>query len=114
MKRSLPEPLEYLRRRKGELHDRYGIDAIRVFGSRARGTHSAHSDIDILVMAQKPYRFGLIELIDLEQTISSDLGIPVDLILEEDLKPSVARSSLTEAISVCVHKLPGKSRGERW
>lgn len=35
------------------------------------------------VTAQKPYRFDLIELID--------LGIPVDLILEEDLKPSVAR-----------------------
>jgi predicted nucleotidyltransferase len=100
MIRSTPEPVEYLRRRKNELHDRYGINTIRVFGSRARGTHSANSDIDILVTAQKPYRFDLIELIDLEQTISSDLGMPVDLILEEDLKPSVARSALMEAISV--------------
>jgi len=100
MIRSTSEPVEYLRRRKSELHDRYGINTIRVFGSRARGTHSANSDIDILVTAQKPYRFDLIQLIDLEQTISSDLGIPVDLILEEDLKPSIAKSALVEAISV--------------
>ncbi|MDA3948131.1 MAG: nucleotidyltransferase domain-containing protein [Spirochaeta sp.] len=100
MRRTVPDPVEYLRRRRSELEDRYGIRTIRLFGSRARGTHSGKSDIDILVTAQKPYRFDLIALIDLEQNIRSDLGIPVDLILEEDLKPSVAESALKEAISI--------------
>jgi predicted nucleotidyltransferase len=100
VRRTVPDPVEYLIRRRSELEDRYGIRTIRLFGSRARGTHSGKSDIDILLTAQKPYRFDLIALIDLEQNISSDLGIPVDLILEEDLKPSVAESALKEAISI--------------
>jgi predicted nucleotidyltransferase len=100
MNRTVPDRVDYLRRRRNELQNRYGIDTIRVFGSRARGTHSGKSDIDILFTAQKPYRFDLIALIDLEQNISSDLGIAVDLILEEDLKHSVAESALAEAISV--------------
>lgn len=100
MNRSTPDPVEYIRRRRSDLEEHYGIRTIRLFGSRARGTHSTTSDIDILITAHKPYRFDLIALIDLEQTISSDLGIPVDLILEEDLKPSVAKAALTEAVSV--------------
>ncbi|MEX2443798.1 MAG: hypothetical protein WD492_09350 [Alkalispirochaeta sp.] len=58
------------------------------------------SNIDILVTAQMPYFFDFIALIDLEQDISSNLSVPVDLILEEDLKPSVAESALAEAFSV--------------
>lgn len=94
------DPTEYLRNRKDELHRRFGIETVRIFGSRARGDFAPDSDVDILVTARRPLRFDLIGLIALEQEISSDLGIPVDLILEEDLKPSIAESALAEAISV--------------
>lgn len=94
------DPVEYLKRRRNEFRDRFGIETIRIFGSRARGTHSEDSDIDILITAQQPYKFDLLALIGLEQEISADLGISVDLIMEEDLKPSVAASALTDAISV--------------
>jgi uncharacterized protein len=94
------DPIEYLRGRREELRSQYGIQSIRVFGSRARGSHRTESDIDILITAQHPYRFDLIGMIGLEQEISDDLGIPVDLIIEEDLKPSVATSALSEAVSI--------------
>ena len=100
MQRLTTDPVAYLRQRREELHDQYGIQTIRVFGSRARGTHSENSDIDILITAEKPYRFDLFALVALEQEISADLGISVDLIIEDDLKPSIAGSALTDAISV--------------
>jgi uncharacterized protein len=100
MKRQTVDPIGYLRGRREELRDRYGIQTIRVFGSRARGTHCDGSDIDILITAQHPYTFDLIALIGLEQEISDDLGMPVDLIIAEDLKPSVAESALADAVEV--------------
>lgn len=58
------------------------------------------SDLDVIIEADKPYRFDLLGLIALEQEISEDLGINVDLMLAEDLKPSVARRADIEAVSV--------------
>ena len=100
MNRPTINPVSYLRQRREELRNRYGIQTIRVFGSRARGTQSETSDVDILITAQRPYRFDLIALVALEQEISADLGIPVDLIMEEDLRPSIAETALKDAISV--------------
>ena len=100
MKPRKVDPMTYLRRRKDELHSRYGIETIRVFGSRARGSHSQDSDLDILITAQRPYQFDLIGLVALEQEISADLGIPVDLLLVEDLKPSIAESAIADSIAL--------------
>lgn|GEM_PF-286422 len=100
MEQQIRDSVEYLRRRQDELQKRYGIRTIRVFGSRVRGDYSVDSDIDILITAERPYRFDLLGLIDLEQKISDDLGMPVDLIIEEDLKPSIAKSALADSILV--------------
>ena len=94
------DPLVYLRSRREELARRYGITSLRVFGSRARGDNREDSDIDVLIEAEKPYRFDLLSLIALEQEMSEDLGIPVDLILDEDLKPGIGARARAEAIPV--------------
>lgn len=94
------DPLPYLRSRREELARRYGIRSLRVFGSRARGDARSDSDIDLLVEAEKPYRFDLLGLIALEQELSEDLGIAVDLVLEEDLKPGIGERARAEAIPV--------------
>ena len=94
------DPILYLRSRRDELARTYGITSIRVFGSRARGDAGPASDVDVLIEAEKPYRFDLLGLIALEQELSEDIGLPVDLILEEDLKPGVASTALAEAIPV--------------
>ena len=94
------DPIAYLRSRREELAGAYGITSLRVFGSRARGDARPDSDIDVLIEAEKPYRFDLLGLIALEQEMSADLGIPVDLILDEDLKPGIGARARAEAIPV--------------
>lgn len=94
------DPVNYLRSRREELARTHGITSLRVFGSRARGDARPDSDIDVLIEAQKPYRFDLLGLIALEQEISEDIGISVDLILDEDLKPGIAARARDEAIPV--------------
>lgn len=39
------------------LRDRYGAERVLVYGSVARGTSTAHSDIDLLVVAPTTERF---------------------------------------------------------
>ena len=94
------DPIVYLRSRREELAREYGITSLRVFGSWARGDAGHDSDIDILIEAEKPYRFDLLGLIALEQELSEDIGLPVDLVLDEDLKPGIAARARTEAIPV--------------
>ncbi|MEI6875156.1 MAG: nucleotidyltransferase family protein [Spirochaetota bacterium] len=94
------DPFEYLRSRREELSTNYGITSLRVFGSRARGDAGSGSDLDILIEAEKPYRFDLLALIALEEEMSEDLGMPVDLVLDEDLKPHIGERARAEAISI--------------
>ena len=94
------DPFSYLRSRREELARSHGITSLRVFGSRARGEGRDDSDIDILIEAEKPYRFDLLGLIALEQEMSEDLGISVDLVLDEDLKPGIGAHARAEAILV--------------
>ena len=94
------DPIEYLNARRDELRTRYGIHTIKLFGSRARSDARPDSDLDLIIGANKPYRFDLLELISLQQEISEDLGVAVDLVLEEDLKPGVARRARAEAIVI--------------
>ena len=72
MRRTVPDPVEYLRRRRSELEDRYGIRTIRLFGSRARGTHSGKSDIDILVTCKRgtPVMDHFVDFEDVDRVIS--------------------------------------------
>ena len=90
----------YLQSRRDEFNRRYGIESIRIFGSRARNDWRADSDLDLVITATRPYRFDLVGLIALEQELSEDLGLPVDVILEEDLKPSIRSHALADAISI--------------
>lgn len=56
------------------------------FGSRVKGTHSTHSDLDICIMNAN---FTLPQLAKLKQALSdSDIPYKVDLVVFEDLSPS--------------------------
>ncbi len=64
------------------------------------GAPRPDTDIDPLIEAQKPYRFDFLGPIALGQEISEDIGISVDLILDEDLKPGIAARARDEAVLV--------------
>ncbi len=76
--------------------DRYGIAELQLFGSQARGTATADSDIDILYTLRPGRRLGW----DIEQ-LADDLtdlfGRPVDLVSIRGLHPLLRSSVLAEA-----------------
>jgi predicted nucleotidyltransferase len=90
--------LARLRAIKPQLSSQYGVKRMAVFGSRLRGEAERQSDLDLLVEFEKPYRIDLIGLIALEQELSEELGVPVDLVLAEDLKPHIGERVLKEAV----------------
>lgn len=57
---------------------------IGVFGSYARRENKKGSDLDILIQFKD--RISLLKLVQIEQELSDNLGIPVDLVTENSLK----------------------------
>jgi predicted nucleotidyltransferase len=54
MARKLKEIRRILEEHKHELHSRFGVRAIAIFGSYARGEEGELSDLDILVEFERP------------------------------------------------------------
>jgi hypothetical protein len=80
IKRSLRQHLPALR-------ERYGVDTLALFGSYVRHEQRADSDLDVLVTFRETP--GLLQFVDLEDTLSDLLGVPVDLVVEDALKPRI-------------------------
>ncbi|ADW20763.1 MULTISPECIES: nucleotidyltransferase [Thermus] len=74
---SLTEILTLLEAHREELHRRFGVKGIAVFGSYARGEERPGSDLDLLVELERPLGW---ELVDLKAYLEGILGIPVDLL----------------------------------
>jgi uncharacterized protein len=70
--------------RKDELHRRYRVKNIAVFGSFARGEARPDSDVDLLVEFDGPVG---VEFIDLAEQLESILQRRVDLVSREGIKP---------------------------
>jgi predicted nucleotidyltransferase/DNA-binding XRE family transcriptional regulator len=88
-----------LRRRRKAIIEAAGkrrAHNVRVFGSVARGEDTATSDIDLLVDLDKGV--GLLDLIGLERELSELLGVDVDVVPADTLKPRIRRRVLTEAV----------------
>ena len=62
-----------------ELHERFHVAKIALFGSHARGDALPDSDIDILVALSEP--LGL-DIVDLHERLEQLLGAKVDLVTE--------------------------------
>jgi predicted nucleotidyltransferase len=90
--------LRTLEEHKGELHERFGVKSLRIFGSVARDEASSGSDVDILVdFDATPSLFGFLRLRGFLEEL---LGGSVDLITEGGLKERVRPYVERDAISV--------------
>ncbi len=78
-----------------KLQREFGVQSLEIFGSVARGEETALSDLDLLVTFQEPPT--LFQLVELEHFLSDRLGVKVDLVLKEDLKPELRERILREA-----------------
>jgi hypothetical protein len=71
---------------------------MELFGSYVRHEESKNSDLDILVTFTKPP--SLFKLIRLENHLSDLLGVKVDLVMKDSLKPAIGRNILREVVPV--------------
>ena len=71
---------------------RYDPEYVGIFGSYARNQNDANSDIDILVSFKQTY--SLLKLIHMENELSDQLGIKVDLVTRGSLKNEIIRNSI--------------------
>ncbi|MGA9087355.1 MAG: nucleotidyltransferase family protein [Methanoregula sp.] len=76
-----------------EIREKYGVTAIGVFGSYARGEATPESDIDIIVELGRPIGW---ELVDLSDYLESRLHHKVDLVIKRSLHPLIRDAILAE------------------
>jgi predicted nucleotidyltransferase/DNA-binding XRE family transcriptional regulator len=100
-----PRPLSPLarllrarRRELLELLKREGATTPRIFGSVARGEERADSDIDLVVNLGPDA--SLLDLARLRREATDLLGVPVDVVTPEILKPAIRERMEVEAISL--------------
>ncbi len=90
--------LDLLRQELPTLRTKFHVRYLGVFGSYVHGTPRRGSDLDLLVdFAQEP---SLFEFIELESYLSSLLGVKVDLVMKETLKPLIGRRILSEVVGL--------------
>jgi predicted nucleotidyltransferase len=98
MPRELHQMRAILRQQLPSLSRRYHVASLGLFGSYVRQENRPDSDLDILVtFSEVP---GLLRLIELENHLSDLLGVKVDLVMREALKPQVGLRILAEVVPV--------------
>lgn len=80
------------------LKERFDVERCGLFGSYAHGETTSKSDIDLLVRFVKP--IGFFKFMELEDYLSQKLGIKVDLVTEDALKPLIRPYVLESVIYV--------------
>lgn len=96
--KNIEEIKKKLAAHRSELRERYNVRTISIFGSYARGDQTEKSDLDVLVELNKTV--GIFQLIDLQDHIRKLVGLKVDLVPKESLKPVIKDEILREAVSV--------------
>jgi len=97
-KRSLASLLKILRGQIPMLTERYSIETLEVFGSYVRSEQKHDSDLDVLVTFKRVP--SLLTFLAIENYLSDLLGVKVDLVMKDSLKPAIGRNILREAIPV--------------
>ncbi|NEZ56074.1 nucleotidyltransferase domain-containing protein [Adonisia turfae] len=84
--------------RKPKIREKYHIAELGIFGSYVRGEQTAASDLDILI--ERPAGLSLFQLLELGDQLSDELGVKVDLVTKQGLKPKVKERVLAEVVYV--------------
>ncbi len=93
--RKLKAQLEAL---KPLLKEKFEVAAIGFFGSYSRGEQTEKSDADVLVVFSRDARVGFFRFLELEEFLSRRLGVKVDLVTRDALKPMLKERILRETV----------------
>jgi predicted nucleotidyltransferase len=80
------------------LAERYSVKTLEVFGSYVRDEQRQDSDLDVLITFKEDP--SLLTYIAIENYLSDLLGVKVDLVMKDSLKPKIGEQILSEAIPV--------------
>lgn len=83
---------------KEELHQKYGVREIGVFGSVVKNEQHETSDVDTLVEFDKAV--DLFAFVNLKNHLSDLLSINVDLVMKKALKPKIGQRILQEVVKI--------------
>ena len=93
--KAINELIEELQKLLPELRQNYHVQSLEVFGSFVRGEERTDSDLDLLVtFDESPTLFKFVAL---ENYLGDRLGIKVDLVMKDSLKPAIGQRILAEA-----------------
>lgn len=79
--------LDFLRSHKDEMHEKFGLIKIGLFGSYVRGEQREDSDIDLAVEIESSNKFR--SFFELKTYLEDGLQKRIDLGIEGSLKPVV-------------------------
>ena len=95
--RDLGEVVARIRAHADELHDRYGVTSIDVFGSFARGEQTPESDVDLIVEIAEP---GVETVLGSRERLTEILGRKADTGTFASLRPRVQPYVARERVGV--------------
>ena len=96
--RKIDKVRKILAEHRDELRREYKIIEMGIFGSYIRGEQKRKSDIDILVKFDEPV--SLLGWVGAENYLTDLLGIKVDLVPKEDVRPELKKRILKEVVYV--------------
>jgi uncharacterized protein len=79
---------------------RYQVKRLALFGSVLRDDFRPDSDVDILVVFDPSIRITMMTLGKMKRELSGMFERPVDLVLQEGLKPAIREAVLSSAQEV--------------
>ena len=83
---------------KENLKKNYKVKEIGIFGSYVRHEQKKKSELDVLVTFSET--IDLFTFVELENYLSDILGVKVDLVMKDGIKPRLKERILSEAIYV--------------
>jgi len=90
--------IEKIRHQLPVIRKRYAVKSLEVFGSYVRSEQRPDSDLDLLVMFDEAP--SLLKFIELENCLTDVLGVKVDLVMKDTLRPRIGQRILREAVPV--------------
>ncbi|MEC4806408.1 MAG: nucleotidyltransferase family protein [Jaaginema sp. PMC 1079.18] len=96
--KTLEEIKQILKATKPLLQQQYRVTELGVFGSYTQNQQTQTSDVDILIdYEQAPTLFQLVELRDY---LAGVMGVKVDVVTKNGLKPRIRERVLSEVVYV--------------
>lgn len=92
----MEEIQQWLGQHKSILQERYKVSELGIFGSYVRQEQTETSDVDVLVeFSETP---SLLKFVNLENYLSDNLEVKVDLVHKSGLKPRIGERILAEVV----------------